>query len=87
MFYVYILKSRVKEGQLYVGYSTNLKQRFAEHNAGKSSATKPYLPWELLFYEAYKAKSDAKRREQYFKTTPGRKAMRIMLRDSLLTEN
>ena len=82
MFYVYVLKSKKKEGQLYTGYSSNLKKRFTEHNNGKSSATKPYLPWELIFYEAYKSKSDAKRREMYFKTTKGRKALKIMLIES-----
>jgi len=84
MFYVYLLKSKVKEGQLYVGYSGNLRNRFAEHNALKSAATKPYAPWELVFYESYKAMADAMRREQYFKTTKGRKALKIMLKESLL---
>jgi len=84
MFYVYVLKSKKKEGQLYVGYSSNLKNRIAAHNAGKSPSTKPYIPWELIFYEAYKSTVDAKRREIYLKTTKGRKAIRIMLRDSLM---
>ena len=75
MFYVYLLKSKKKNNQLYVGYSANLKNRIAEHNAGKSSSTKPYLPWELIFYEAYKDMKDAKRREMYLKTTKGRKAI------------
>lgn len=84
MFYVYLLRSKIKPTQLYVGYSANLKNRVAEHNAKKSASTKPYAPWELIFYEAYKDKVDAKRREEYFKTTPGRKTLRIMLRSSLL---
>ncbi|HEY4489717.1 MAG TPA: GIY-YIG nuclease family protein [Candidatus Paceibacterota bacterium] len=84
MFYVYVLKSKKKTDQLYVGYSANLKSRVAEHNTGKSSSTKPYLPWELIFYEAYKSMKDAKRREMYLKTTKGRKAIKLMLQDSLL---
>ena len=83
MFYVYILKSKKKTDQIYVGYSTDLKSRFERHNKKLVSSTKPYAPWELVFYEAYKDKADAKRRETYFKTTPGRKALRIMLRNSL----
>lgn len=83
MFYVYILKSKKKFDQIYTGYSSDLKKRFTEHNNGKSKATKPYLPWELIFYEAYKSKSDAKRREMYLKTTKGRKAIKLMLIDSI----
>lgn len=84
MFYVYVLKSKKKITQLYVGYSANLKNRLAEHNAGKSFSTKPYVPWELIFYEAYKNMKDAKRREMYLKTTKGRKALKIIIRYSLL---
>lgn len=83
MFYVYLLKSKVKKDQLYVGYSTDLKKRFDSHNKKLVPSTKPYAPWELIFYEAYKDKADAKRREEYFKTSPGKKALRIMLRNSL----
>lgn len=83
MYYVYLLRSKIKSNQLYVGYSTNLKNRISQHNTGKSASTKPYIPWELMFYESYKSKTDAKRREAYLKTTRGRKALKIMLRDSL----
>ncbi|MEK7227711.1 MAG: GIY-YIG nuclease family protein [Patescibacteria group bacterium] len=83
MFYVYLLKSKIKPAQLYVGYSANLKNRISEHNNLKSPATRPYVPMELIFYEAYKEKSDAKRREKYFKTSPGRKSLKLIIRDNL----
>lgn len=54
------------------------------HNSGVVLSTKPYRSWEMIFYEAYKSMVDAKRREKYFKTTKGRKALKIMLRDSLI---
>jgi putative endonuclease len=84
MFYVYFLKSRNYDNQFYVGYTTDLKERFKKHNTGLVQSTKPYKPWELIFYEAYKSKSDAKRRELYLKTTKGRKGLRLMLKDTLL---
>jgi len=68
---------------MYVGYSTNLKRRLAEHQRGLSLATKPYRPFELVFYEAYKSKSDAKRRESYFKSNQGKRALKLMLQDTL----
>ena len=83
MFYVYILKSKKEPNQNYIGYTTNLEQRIAKHNEGSVSSTRPYYPWNLIFYEAYLSKKDAKRREQYFKTTKGRKALNLMLKDSL----
>jgi putative endonuclease len=83
MYYVYFLKSKKKIDQFYVGYTANLKNRLKEHNGGKSSATRPYLPWELIFYEAYKSMKDAKRREMYLKTTKGRKTLKLMLTESL----
>ena len=82
MFYVYILKSKTKNWN-YVGYTTDLRKRFSEHQKGLSQATRPYRPFELVFYEAYKAKSDAKRREAYFKTNQGRRALKLMLKASL----
>ena len=83
MYFVYVLGSLKKKGQIYFGYSSNLKCRLLEHNSGKSSATKPYLPWKLLFYEAFVSKGDAERREAYFKTSKGRKSFKLIARESL----
>jgi len=79
-YYVYVLKS-VYKGFIYVGFSENLKQRFKEHNSGKSKSTKPYLLYELIHYEAYKNIMDAKRRENYLKTNRGRITLMTMLKD------
>jgi putative endonuclease len=78
--YVYILHNPRKDF-IYVGYSENLKQRVAEHNSGKVQSTKPYQPLVLIHYEAYKVKSDAKRRERYLKTNRGKTTLITMLRD------
>lgn len=64
MYYVYLLKSKIKNW-LYAGYTGNLKKRFEEHQQGLSKATKPYRPFELIFYEAYKSKADAKKRDVF----------------------
>lgn len=66
MFYVYILKSRI-DGQLYFGSTSNLKRRFHEHNSGKNRATKGRKPFDLVYYEAYRARADALRRERMLK--------------------
>ena len=70
MFYVYMLKSR-KDGNLYIGYTTNLKQRFSEHNEGENFSTKSRRPFDLLYYEAYVSQADAKQRERNLKKSAG----------------
>lgn len=82
MYYVYILSS-FKDKLLYIGYTTDLKKRFNEHQKGLVKPTKPRRPFELIFYEAYKSMVDAKRREKYFKTAKGKSTLRMMLQDTL----
>lgn len=69
MFYVYILKSK-KDNRLYTGFSSDLRQRVAEHNRGKSSYTKNFRPWKLVYYESFLSEKDAKRREKNLKLIP-----------------
>ena len=82
MFYTYILESD-KNGELYVGYTRDLKKRFKEHNQGLSLSTKRYRPWRIIYYEACVLSKDAERRERYFKTTSGRRVIRLRLKEYL----
>jgi putative endonuclease len=66
MHYFYILKSR-KTGKSYCGITNNLKKRFYQHNSGHSLATKPYVPWDLVYYESYTSKPLAEQREKMVK--------------------
>jgi len=66
MFYVYVLRSLVDK-KLYIGSTKDLKRRLAEHNSGQSRSTEPRRPFELLYYEAYKAEKDALAREKRLK--------------------
>lgn len=61
----------------------DLKSRLIEHNRGFNSSTKRYVPWKLIYYEARISKSDAKRREKYFKTTQGRRLLKRRIKDYL----
>lgn len=67
MFYTYVLKS-LKDNDLYIGYSNNLKQRLQQHNSGFVDATKYRIPLELVYYEACVNQEKAIQREKYFKT-------------------
>jgi len=80
MYYVYVLQSQ-KDHFLYVGCTNNIKSRVSRHHAGLVPATKFRRPLKLIFYEAYLIKSDAIRRERYFKTSKGKTTLKIMLKD------
>jgi putative endonuclease len=82
MYYVYVLRSQL-DGKLYIGYTTNLRNRMHEHNNGEVTSTRSRRPLELIFYEGYRSMEDAKRREGYFKTTKGKSSLNMMLRNSL----
>jgi len=67
MHYVYLLKSKKNSQKIYIGSTDNLKRRLEEHNSGKSQFTRRYMPWKLLYYEAYSERLLAETREQRLK--------------------
>ncbi|HUT86098.1 MAG TPA: GIY-YIG nuclease family protein, partial [Elusimicrobiales bacterium] len=75
MYYVYILLS-IKDSKFYIGYSADLKIRIKAHQSGQVISTKTRLPLKLVYYEAHLSKTDAKRRESYFKTAKGKSSLR-----------
>ena len=72
MYYVYILRSEVRPDQTYIGSTSNLKNRFAEHNSGRSPHTNKFKPWELMSYVALPEKHLAETFERYLKSGSGR---------------
>lgn len=78
-YYTYILQS-LKNNSLYIGYTSDLKKRFKEHNLGLSKSTKPFCPWKLIFYEAFLNRIDAKNREEYLKGGYGRRTIKTVLK-------
>ncbi len=62
MHYIYVLQSQ-KYDYIYIGNTKDLQRRFAEHNNGEVYATKRYLPFRLVYYEAYLHSADALIRE------------------------
>lgn len=79
---VYVLLS-LKDKNFYIGYTTNLNQRLTSHIKGNSLATEPRRPFILLFCEYFLSKHDATRRERYFKTTVGKRLIKLMLKNSI----
>ncbi len=82
MFYAYVLHCKTAN-KLYAGFSKNLRERIAQHRSNGVHSTKRLGGCELIFYEAFKDKKDARRREKYLKTSKGKRTLKLMLKDYL----
>ena len=71
MFHVYVLRSS-KTGHRYVGSCEHLDERFRRHNFGHSKATRHGVPWTLVHSEKFCSRTEATRRERYYKSGRGR---------------
>jgi len=79
MFYVYILQS-LKDGELYIGFTNNIRKRLLKHNLGKVFSTKSRRPMKLIYLEICLNKYDAKQREKYLKTGVGKRFIKSRLK-------
>ncbi len=68
MFYTYILKLN---DSLYIGHSTNLRQRIKYHKSRKVNSTKKSKTVKLMFYAAFVNKIKAVKFEKYLKSSSG----------------
>ena len=78
----YVLYS-LKDQEFYIGSSSDFDRRSIEHEQGKSKSTAPRRPFVPLLCEYYFSKKDSMRREEYFKTSAGKRTLRLMLQNSL----
>ena len=78
--YVYVLKSE-KDGLLYTGCTSDLKNRMKQHNEGQVASTAKRVPFKLVYYEYCVDKKDAFHREKYLKTTYGKRYIHNRLKN------
>ena len=71
MWFAYALRSE-KDGGLYVGMTSNVGKRLAEHNRGYNRSTKSRIPFSLIYFEECSSRSEAREREKYLKSGIGR---------------
>lgn len=83
MYYVYVLKSK-KNNDIYIGYTSDLKNRYRLHNNGLVKATKTNIPWFLIYYEAYRNKFDATKREVQLKNHRAKEDLKLLIKQSLI---
>lgn len=71
MYYVYLLRSLNNSSKTYIGYTTDIRQRFERHNSGGSIYTKDDKPWKLETYIAFADEKKARTFEKYLKVGSG----------------
>lgn len=80
-YFVYILQN--PEGKTYVGQTSNLPRRLAQHNDPGCRLTlhtnRHKGPWSLIHHEQFPTRSQAMRRERELKTGKGRDWIRRVL--------
>ena len=60
-YYAYILLS-LKDGNKYVGFTSNLSSRFEAHQKGKVKSTKYRRPFKLIYFEGCLSQKDVFRK-------------------------
>ena len=68
LYTVYILYSK-NHDKIYIGYTSNLLQRFKSHNFfGTKGWTLKFRPWTVIYCEYFSTKQEAMKREKILKT-------------------
>ena len=73
MWYVYLIlvESEAAAAERYIGITSDLKQRIADHNSGKSAHTAKFKPWRIVTYVAFSDRVKAASIERYLKSGSG----------------
>ncbi|OGW79103.1 MAG: hypothetical protein A3G33_03855 [Omnitrophica bacterium RIFCSPLOWO2_12_FULL_44_17] len=67
------------DGSHYVGSAQDVVMRLKQHNQKRNRSTKSRCPWKLVHQEEYRSRSEAVRRERFFKTGAGRNFLKNKL--------
>lgn len=68
----------LKDGNFYVGCTSDLKGRLARHNGGWVRSTKARRPFELVYWEEFQTRSEAMRRERKLKSLKKRDKLKLV---------
>ncbi|MEW6016401.1 MAG: GIY-YIG nuclease family protein [Candidatus Zixiibacteriota bacterium] len=77
MFTVYMIRS--DEGKQYIGHTSDIHRRLAEHNTGLCKTTKVCGEWKLVYKEEFATRGEAMKREKWLKSGVGRAYLKQVL--------
>jgi len=80
LYFVYVLKN--PEGQLYIGFTTNLEKRVLQHQQDEGGWTRHRGPWRLVHYETFTDQAEATRRERNLKRGRANQELRKRLTET-----
>ena len=80
IFYVYILQS-LKDFSFYVGQCDDLDRRMSKHFDGMSKYTSGKRPLRLVYFEVYRSRTAAIKRENEIKNKKSRKYIEWLIRE------
>ena len=81
MNYTYIVQC--SDGSLYTGWTNNIEKRINDHNSVRGAKyTKSRLPVVLAYYEEFKTKEEAMRREWEIKQLDRKAKLELISRES-----
>lgn len=78
MFYLYVLRSK-RDKKLYIGFTPDLRSRLQKHERDQVRPTHYRRQLELIYYEAYKDKEIARKREFQLKSGKSHVALKKRL--------
>jgi len=77
MYTVYAISS-VSRNYIYVGLTSDLRERLRRHNSGFEKTTRPYAPFDLIYQEVCENRVQARIREKYWKSGSGKEKLRLI---------
>jgi putative endonuclease len=77
--FVYIIQS-LKDGNYYIGETSDINARLAFHNAGRQRSTRSRVPFRLVLVEEFDTRGAAIVRERLIKSWKGGEAFRKLLK-------
>ncbi len=79
MYSVYFAKS-LKNSKVCVGFTRKkVRERIREHNDGSNKWSRANKPLELVYYETFACKADARMREKFYKIGIGKKIKKAIV--------
>lgn len=74
---VYVIANT--EGMLYKGVTSDLEKRLRYHNSNLGNWTKGKGPWKMVYSETSLTKTEALKRERFFKSGKGREFLKNII--------
>ncbi len=78
VYYLYILRSQIKE-TYYYGSSENPDRRLSYHNAEGKGYTQRYRPWNIVYTHPFDTKQQAQKAERIVKNWKSKKMIRLLI--------